>query len=412
MTGFDEKLFGFRYLRFLELFDWILFELSPTAGWVENFVCPCDETRLRAVVSLYGQSGKQKVRIGSCDTCGYIGYIDRPTKQWIKDFYLNTWEDTESPKVKKLVYKIKHGKDKKEREILDIIRGLSLDPSRPICEIGCGYGSALNQIRELGFSNLIAIENSKHRADFAREFFKLEVLTAPFEDAQVQQRLKEKGAPSLIFSHHVFEHVYDPSELIGLASGLQKEGDYFVISVPNAVGEFSMSNILYFPHLHSFRVASLVRLLNRYNYQVVDHSRTTNTGLHVVAKKVSAVPPHDFPKENYFEKAVEKFTRGVGLGKRYSFVPRRLWWLRAFNVGGQARYFKNKSLDNLFWSTIKKLIPHQFKKEILREAGPSGLTNRQPIQSILVDNLEKRYSSFEESPIEIHYDGNIVLTYK
>ena len=238
------------------------------------------------------------------------------------------------------------------------------------------------------------------------------MLNAPFEDSGVQTRLREKGPFSLIFSHHVFEHVYDPGELIGLASRLQKEGDYFVISLPHAEGEFSMSNILYFPHLHSFRKNSLTRLLLRHNYEVVDSSATTNLELTLVAKKVSAAPAQNFPAENYFEQTIEKFAHGLGLGRRYSFSPRRLWWYRALNVGGQVRHFLRQSFDAIHWNLAKKIIPYVYRADILREAGIAGLRKNQPMQSILVEDIKERRTSYAESPIEIQFDGNVKLTYK
>lgn len=374
--------FGFKFKRFLNLHDWKVFPVTKDSGWVERLSCPCDGGILKTACAFFGNEGRQRIRVGVCSNCGYIGYIDQPTKKWIYDFYMNTWEDTDSPKVKKLVYKIKHGKDEKQREILEIAQKLGLDNSRPICEIGCGYGSALNQFRERGFSNLAGVENSKHRADFARDFFNLEILNAPFEDGQVQENLLKKGPFSLIFSHHVFEHVYEPGELIGLASKLQKEGDYFVISLPNAEGEFTMSNLLYFPHLHSFRAGSLKRLLAKYGYDVFDDSLTTKDELHLVARKISS--PINLPtlQKNYFEETLQKFVKGLALDKKYFFKKRKMWWYRNADIGGQIKFF----------------VPRPWLG--------------QPIQILLVEDIKNFYVSFEESPIEVHYDGDVKLTYK
>ncbi|MEK7503309.1 MAG: class I SAM-dependent methyltransferase [Patescibacteria group bacterium] len=374
--------FGFKFKRFLNIHDWKVFEVTQDAGWIERPNCPCDDGILKTVCAFFGNGGAQKVRVGVCSSCGYIGYIDQPTKKWIQDFYANTWEDTNSPKVKKLVYKIKHGKDQKQREILEIAQKLNLGKLRPVCEIGCGYGSALNQLRERGYSNLIGVENSKHRADFAKYFFKLRILTNPFEAEGVQKELLAIAPFSLIFSHHVFEHVYEPGELISLASSLQKEGDFFVVSLPNAEGEFTMSNLLYFPHLHSFRAESLKRLLAKHGYEVFDESLTTKDELHLVAKKTSnAVCPTSNVGQDYFEETLQKFVKGLALDKNYFFKRRKMWWYRDADIGGQAVFFAPR------------------------------LRNR-PIQTLLVEDVKNFYSSPKESPIEIHYDGNIKLTYK
>ena len=380
--------YGFKFKYFLDPEDWKVFELAQDAGWIERRNCPCDGGVLRTVCSFFGNEGKQKIRLGVCSNCGYIGYIDQPTKKWIYDFYMNTWEDINSPKVKKLLFKIKHQKDVKQREILEIAQKLNLDKSRPVCEIGCGYGSLLNQFKEKGFSNLIGVENSKHRADFAKSFFNLNVYNAPFEDPQLQETLAKKSPFSIIFSYHVFEHVYDPGELIGLASRLQKEGDYFVISLPNAEGEFTMSNLLYFPHLHSFQEQSLKNLLLKHNYEVIQSNLSSKEALHLVAKKVANPASLSLePKKDYFNETIQKFVKGLALDKKYFFKKRVMWWFRSIDVGGQVKFF------------IKNLIQRKYK-------------NNQPIQSLYIEDVKYFYESAEESPIEIQYDGNIKLVYK
>ncbi len=408
----NEKNLGFKILNFLDLFDWKIFDIRTASEWIEDLHCPCDKTMLKTIATFFGNGGTNKIKVGVCTACGYIGYIDKPTKEWIKNFYLNTWEDTESPKVKKLVKKIKQGRDKKQREILEILKSMNVDTSRPICEIGCGYGSALNQIQQLGFKNIIGIENSRHRADFAKEFFGLDILTAPFEAQEVQEKLKAKAPFSLIFSHHVFEHVYDPGELIKLSSALQSEGDYFAISLPNAVGEFTMSNLLYFPHLHSFTTLALKKLLNKNGYEVMNESLTTKQAIHLLAKKVGYIPNQTEPTKDYFNETLEKFSRGLGLNRSYAYSPRRMWWYRAFNVGGQVRFLQNNFWDKIHWDLVKKILKYIYKKEIIKEVGKKEFDKKQPIQSILIEDLKNRYSTFEESPIEIQYDGNIILTYK
>ncbi len=408
----NDKNLGFKIAGFLDLFDWKTFEVDPGANWVSNLNCPCDDTALKTVTTFFGNNGAQKIRVGVCRSCGYIGYIDRPTKDWIKDFYLNTWEDTGSPKVKKLVRKIKHGQDKKQREILEMLAGINIDKSRPICEIGCGYGSTLNQIKNMGFSNLTGIENSKHRADFAKTFFGLDILTSPFEDSTLQSKLREKAPYSLIFSHHVFEHVYDPGELIKLSSDLQSEGDYFAISLPNAAGEFTMSNLLYFPHLHSFTTLSLKKLLNKYHYEVVDESLTNKQAVHLLARKVGYIPNQTEPAKDYFNITLEKFSRGLGLNFSHPYSPRRMWWYRAFNVGGQIRFLQNNFLDKAYWDLSKKIMKYKYRNEIINEVGKKEFDKKQPIQSILIEDLKNRYTTVEESPVEIQFDKNIILTYK
>lgn len=388
---------GFKFLKFLDLSDWKIFELVDSESWNMEGRCPAHNEKLSSVVLFSGNEGRDKIRLGCCKICGYIGYKDLPTKEWIHEFYKNTWEDTESSKVKKSIQKIKEDKDTKQRKVIKILKNLNLDKSRYVCEIGSAYGSTLNEIKKQGFTNLVGIENSKHRVDFAKSFFGFNVFNTPFEDTHTQNELKKIAPFSLIFSHHVFEHVYDPGELMAHASSLQSEGDYFVISLPNAEGEFSASNLFYFPHLHSFTEHCLTDLLKNYNYQVVDNSFTTKDVLSLVAQKTKSVTTKNFLPKNHIETTINKFKNGLSL-KNYFFSPRRMWWFRRFDVGGQVNFLHNDFLNKIYWGTLKKVFKSYYKR------------GNEPIQSILTEGI-KNFSN-DESPIEILYDKNIILAFK
>lgn len=392
-----KKKLGFKFLKFLDSYDWKNFELVNSELWNIKGRCPAHNERLNSIVLFSGNEGKDKIRLGCCGICGYIGYKNLPTKEWIHEFYKNTWEDTESQKVKKSIQKIKEDKDIKQRKVVKILKNLNLDKSRYVCEIGSAYGSTLNEMKKLGFINLVGIENSKHRVDFAKSFFGFEVFNTPFEDTDTQKELKKRAPFGLIFSHHVFEHVYDPAELIAHASSLQSEGDYFVISLPNAEGEFSASNLFYFPHLHSFTEHCLSNLLEKHNYTVVDNSFTTKDVLSLVAQKTKNVSAKNFLQKNHIKATANKFKSGLGL-KNYSFSPGRIWWFRRFDVGGQVRFLRNDFLNKIYWAILKRIFSSYYKR------------GNEPIQSILVEGI-KNFSD-DESPIEIRYDKNIILAYK
>ena len=391
------KKLGFKFLKFLESSDWKTFELSNAGSWNYEGRCPAHPQELRSIVLFSGNGGKDRIFVGCCEICGYIGYKNLPTKEWIHEFYKNTWEDTELLKVKESIEKLKAGQDKKSRKIVKFFLNLKLDKSRYVCEIGCGYGGALNELKKQGFLNLIGVENSKHRVDFAKSFFGFSVFNTPFEDPETQEELKKKAPFGLIFSHHVFEHVYDPGELISCASNLQNEGDIFAISLPNAKGEFSASNLFYFPHLHSFTEHCMTDLLFKYGYEVVDNSFTTKEVLTLISKKRKNPAVNNFPAINHAEATRRKFVNGLGL-KNYFFYPRRMWWFRRFDAGGQARFLRNGFLNNIYWSILKKVLGFYYKR------------GNEPIQSMLAEKIKDFSES--DAPIEIQYDKNIILTYK
>ena len=407
MNEENSQLFGFKVVKFLDLYDWKTLEVTEDIPLISQAACPCEENPLSTFVSIFSEDGSQKIRLGLCKNCGYLGYIDRPSSEWIRKFYFETWDEAPSKNMSREIRE-KHknvlAKDKRrKRDLEKFLKSRSIDKSRPVLEIGSGYGGTLEGIRELGFEKLIGLESSPHRAKIASEAYGLKVLTVPFEDKNLQTELKKYAPFSLILTHHVLEHTYNPGEILKLASLLQKEGDYLVISVPNAQGEFSMSQIFYFPHLHSFTPKSLEVLLNRNGYSIVDDSLITTRNLYVLAKRKQN-PEVLYNSRNYFSENLAKFIKTLELGQVYFSSPRRLWWDRKIDVAGQVR---PRPLAFLFDLYLKK------RKIFINELGvKKWLLGKRVIQTAEVSSLTQRFTSFEDSPFEIQFEGNIKLTYK
>jgi len=394
----DPHRLGFKIERVLELQRWKVLEVDSTIPLAIQPSCPSDATSLKTICTLVGKRGRHKLRIGCCPACGYVGYIDRPTKDWIARFYLETWDSARSQQVMKKAKKLQEaflkGNLGKEREVIPLLKKLNLDKERYICEIGCGYGKTLKQIERLGFTKLIGVENSRHRAEVARQAYNLKVLTSPFEDDSVQSTLKKVAPLSLVFAYHTLEHTYNPAKVIQLVAGLQEEGDYLIISVPNVKGEVSMAVLASLSHLHSFSRMSLKRLLHKNNYLILDDSLSTNMSINLLAQKIASSDTNRIVKEDYYDKTVEKFIRGLGLAGIYSSAPRRLWWFHKEDVGGQLKFYQNKLLERLHWRVVAKLNKY-----------------RAP-NSLLINSLATRYTSYQESSLEIQFKGNVKLFYK
>lgn len=391
---------GFKVERLLAIQpNWKQLEINATVPLAHQRWCPAEGKELKTICTLVGSNGQQRLKIGLCPACGYLGYITRPTSEWMEKFYLETWDDAQVQgdfrKMEKLKRQYETGTIGKEGEVIPLVKKFILNKDCYICEIGCGYGKMLKQINLLGFKRLVGVENSRHRAEIARKVYALEVLTGPFESRPIQGALKKKGPFGLIFAYHVLEHVYNPAQTIQAASQLQNEGDYLIISTPNSIGEASMGTLLFLPHLHSFTQPSLKKLLQRYNYVVVDNSLTTNKNINIVARKVKFMPWQESNRQkDYFTEAVAKFTKGLALEKLYPYSPRRFWWFRKDDIGGQTRFYPYRLLEQAHWYLVSKLGKYQ-------------LTS-----SLLVSNLTARYTSLQESSLEIQFKDNIKLFYK
>ena len=378
--------------------------------------CPSCDHALKTLCIFVGNNGAQKIRIGSCETCGYTGYIDRPTKEWIERFYSESW-DKGNPGTQEERVRLEVERRKKQfEEGLDKLTNRTyraqdkwkdkFDKSRAVCEMGCGYGFQLEHLKQWGFQKLVGLEASPHRAEVARRAFGHEILTAPFEDTGLQNTLGISGPFGLIFSHHVFEHVYDPNQIIKLSSGLQEEGDYFMITLPNLEGEFSLGTLFFLPHLHTFTKYSLSKLLAKYGYEVVDDSFTNKYEISLVARKTKNPALVAPVKKDFFEQALKKFSRYF----QFPGEPSRrklLWASRDVDCGGYLPYLGDSltRIEEIVWPRIFTL---QNKKELTEYLGIPPHEWR-GIISAVVSPLEKHYT---ESPIEIQFENNIKLAYK
>ena len=408
----ENSLIGVKILKFLDLRGWKVLDWDKNIPVSEQTLCPADDEKLRTIATLVGYEGRQKLRVGCCASCGYIGYIDRPTKEWISKFYFEDWAGAKERDIGEHVAKLKSSPtDKARRGVTMLAEKYDIDKNRYVCEIGVGHGETLGKFGKMGFKKLIGLESSKYRAEVASKAFGLKVLAADFEEPSAQAELKKLAPFSLIFSYHVMEHVYDPAEIVKLASDLQKEGDYMIVALPNREGELSMITLDYFPHLHSYTKEFLTRLLAKYNYEVIDDTFTTSRNLNLIAKKISEVQPRykSVDAKNYFDKYVAKFASALGMDKKYFWPRRRMWWFRKVDIGGQIPFYGNNILGSIHWSLRKRTLPRLNRQRIFSEVGKNKYIIKNITQSALVTDIEKKYT---DAPIEIQFEGPIKLLYK
>lgn len=413
----EARTLGFRFLKFLEIFDWKTLEITPDIKISTQENCPADKTKLSIFVSHVGKGGSQKIRLGLCKNCGYYGFMDRPSRGWMEEFYLGMWDEDESRDIQDEISKRKPGvlsKDRRrKKDLLKFLSKFNISKDKYVLEIGSGYGGTLKEIRDLGFKKVLGLESSLHRAEISRKAYELEIFSAPFEDTNLQKNLQKFSPFGLIVTHHVLEHTYEPDRILNLASGLQSQGDFLMISVPNSEGEFSASEFFFLPHLHSFTPESLERLLNWNGYEILNDSLSVSRNIIFLAVRKDN-PVQKYSKRDYFAMRLEKFKKGFGLGRSYNFSPRRLWWDRKIDVGGQAPFFKNRILEEIHWpfaSQFNKL--YRYRRIYISELGrKKWLLSKRIFQSALVSDIEKRFTNFEESPIEIQFEGNVKLAYK
>ena len=403
--------YGFLIERFTELDSWKIITIDRTIPFAIQRLCPACDRELAILCTLVDGKGVNKIRIGCCSECGYVGYVDRPTHAWLSSFYAENWDNAAivNSEAKAAGRRKKFqeggiaedGSKVRGKEMTALFTRFPIPRHRPVLEIGCGYGQGLKFLEQLGFQKLYGMEASLHRAYVASHAYDLSVYAGAFEDEAVQTKLGASAPFGLIFSHHVMEHVYNPEETLRRAANLQQEGDYLLTSMPNMIGEPSMATLLFFPHLHAFTKESFVRLLGRNGYTLVDDTFTKDKELFLLARKGKGSAHVAHAPVDHRVQALAKLVSTMGLCKRYYWPRRRLWWCRnpGRMSGGQMPFLGNAWMDRAaYWM---RFADHHF----LRKKIPDT-------QSCIVRGLTHRYTSFKESPLEIQFEGDIKLAYK
>ena len=310
-------------------------------------------------------------------------------------YYLDTWDaaaERGTPEGRTAVLeKLASPYGATERADVRLARGLRLDRSAPVCEIGCGFGGSLRQLAASGFTRLVGIEASRHRADIARAGG-FDVLTTPFEAPETRDALHTRGPFALILTFQTLEHTYHPDAVFAAASALQEPGGHLIVSVPNQEGEPSMGVLLFLPHLHSFTATSLARLGARHGYDVADARANTAKTLNMVFRRAERPAPVA-PAPEAYARALEKIVSGLDLD-RLHIGRRRLWWSRRRDLAGQvwagppARWGR--------WNWKRFVDREQIDKP----------------RSVLISSLRAGAVAVNDSPVEIQYRNRTALFFK
>jgi 2-polyprenyl-3-methyl-5-hydroxy-6-metoxy-1,4-benzoquinol methylase len=384
---------AFRVDRPVELHGWRVLDIDATVPLTRVGRCPGDEVDLRTLCTFTGRDQNVVVRVGCCPACGHVSYIDRPTAPWMNDYYLDSWDaDDVETRSEKRLRKLKSTK-KREKSVVTLAKALPVDKSRPVCEIGVGWGLSSKHLLDAGFARVVGTETSKHRADVVRSGLGVPVFTAPFESAETGQHLEAFAPFSVIVSNHVFEHTYHPGEVFAAASRLQSDGDFLIVAVPNQQTEQAMSVLFFLPHLHSFTRASLERTAARHAYVVHDDSHMHPKQVLLVFRKTAAVRTEAPVLDGVFDATLAQYTIELGLDRRV-FGPRRLWWLSRGGATGQRWMLGQGAFEEARWQRWLERQGHD------------------SVRSIAIRGAGRRRTTVENSPLEIQFSGPIGLFYK
>jgi hypothetical protein len=185
-----------------------------------------------------------------------------PTSQYITSEYLEnnpTWDMEDTPWKAGLV-----------ADILD----KNLIKPRSICEVGCGSGGCLAELRQIyPEAELSGFDIAPDAASFWKQY---DGMNIHFEVGDILKITTLKN--DVLLTLDVIEHVPDPHSFL---NGLHGKAEFYVFHIPldlSAASVFRETPLLYVRnkvgHIHYFTKQLALALLKESGYQIVDVNYT------------------------------------------------------------------------------------------------------------------------------------------
>lgn len=136
-----------------------------------------------------------------CLRCGFVYQSPRVSEEFTKNYYSNF----------DYLEKNYHGSIENTFNKMSLLSGdrlrylerhNALKDAKTVFEVGCGCGSMLQALAQLG-KNVKGVEIDKKACNFIRDKLKLEILCSDFESIHVDQTY------DLVVAMHVLEHIRD-----------------------------------------------------------------------------------------------------------------------------------------------------------------------------------------------------------
>ncbi|MCX7397520.1 MAG: class I SAM-dependent methyltransferase [Planctomycetales bacterium] len=207
--------------------------------------CPCGETAASTTVATIDRYGLPLDTV-VCETCGTLRfdpYLDEPS---VEHFYTQHYQGLyrRSPDLPAYFSRQAAYGEKVLRSLMS-----SGGQGRRVLEIGCGAGGALSVFAEAGW-DCAGCEYDARLVTYAQSRGLGGVRQEPI--AQTLERLGPQSC-DLVFSHHVFEHVWNPEEQLRNAARLLKPNGVLLHIVPDILGidrsEFPAGDALQYFHV-------------------------------------------------------------------------------------------------------------------------------------------------------------------
>lgn|GEM_PF-431875 len=301
--------------------------LKMTTQTNQEIKCPISEHKMTWVMTMPIDCKTGKLtpykEIYKCEESNYAMVVPRPEASAISSFYDLEHYYTQGES--------QLSKDEEQKSILDKIRmkialrfdqgivqgkeftaewvsQLLPDKTTTICELGCGGGKLLLDLKTKGYP-VCGVEQDRKALVFSKG---LEVYQGTAEEIPVEI---EKRTFDVVLMSHVLEHCLDPLKVMNNVYNLVKPGGYFICEVPNNEAlAFQWSGVtwemLEVPrHLNFFTSSSLRAICEKQGFRVENIDflsyfwQLTNERIAIEAKIYDrivemGVQPKPFPVKN------------------------------------------------------------------------------------------------------------------
>lgn len=173
-------------------------------------VCDSKENRKLFTAKDYNWLDSGSFDIVRCKKCGFVYISPRPEASELSKYYPDLYYG---------------GNDSDLSHKIGLIKRYFKPGS--VLDIGCGRGSFLGRMKELGW-DARGVELSKGEAEAAKEIFNIDVSTKDIAESGFLE-----GQFDLITLWHSLEHMEDPARILREAYRLLKKGGGLIISTPN-----------------------------------------------------------------------------------------------------------------------------------------------------------------------------------
>ena len=85
--------------QFRKLFNLKVLEFDKDIPIIRSTACALDGSEMALLCRFTGKDIALSIEVGCCRKCGYVGYIDKPTEEWISTFYAEVWDDAKKKKL-------------------------------------------------------------------------------------------------------------------------------------------------------------------------------------------------------------------------------------------------------------------------------------------------------------------------